>query len=115
MDHSKQKLLLTLLIEFGNSFSKQINESAINQEMERYIRKTVRDFVERQYRGSVFDKEFKKLVKTIDEAKDEQNLVFNYHTNRVWTEISELSVKTTSFTNAYSIIDILGKNKDAFF
>ncbi|AUI72235.1 hypothetical protein COSHB9_17780 [Companilactobacillus alimentarius] len=115
MEHSKQKLLISLLVEFSNSFSKQINESAINQEMEHYIKRTVQDFVERQYRGSVFNKEFKKMVDKVNHAKDNENLVLNYRSDKLWTEISELSKKTTSFANAYSIIDLLGKNKDAFF
>ncbi|HIY93195.1 hypothetical protein [Companilactobacillus sp. HBUAS56275] len=114
MDHSKQRLLLSLLVEFSNAFSKQINESAINQKMEHYIKDTVRGFVEKQYRGTIFDKEFKKMVEEVNDARD-KNLVFNYYTEKLWKEITQLSQKTTSFSNAYSIIDILGKNKDAFF
>lgn len=115
MDRSKQKLLLSLLVEFGNSFSKQINESAINQKMEHYIKEQVREFVEKQYRGTIFDKEFKQMIETVNGARDNDNLIFNYYTEKIWKEIMRLSEKTTSFSNAYSIIDILGKNKDAFF
>ncbi|CAJ1175276.1 hypothetical protein FD33_GL001263 [Companilactobacillus paralimentarius DSM 13238 = JCM 10415] len=115
MDHSKQRLLLSLLVEFSNSFSKQINESAINQKMEHYIKDTVREFVEKQYRGTIFDKEFKQMVEEVNNARDNEHLVFNYYTEKLWKEIAQLSQKTTSFSNAYSIIDILGKNKDAFF
>ncbi|QFR69278.1 hypothetical protein [Companilactobacillus paralimentarius] len=111
MDHSKQRLLLSLLVEFSNSFSKQINESAINQKMEHYIKDTVREFVEKQYRGTIFDKEFKQMVEEVNNARDNEHLVFNYYTEKLWKEIAQLSQKTTSFSNAYSIIDILGKIK----
>ena len=49
MDNSKQKLLLSLLVEFEKSFSKQINESVINQEIEQLVTDSVQELYKKQY------------------------------------------------------------------
>lgn len=106
MDNSKQKLILSLLIEFERSFSKQINESVIDQSMEKLIQTSVQDLENKQYRGSLFDKKVHELIAEVNQAKDNDHLVFNDYSGRLWNEISLISKRTTSFETAYSLIDI---------
>jgi len=115
MDYSKQKLLLSLLIEFNLSFSKQINESTINQEMEQYIKKTVKELSDKQYRGSIFDNKLKEIIEKIESARTDEHLVFNDYTGKIWNEITQISRRTTSFSTAYSIMNMFGDKKDASF
>jgi len=114
MDYSKQKLLLSLLVEFDFSFSKQINESKVNQEMEQYVKTTVDELVNKQYRGSIFDRKFDEIMKTIETARVENHLVFSGYTKKLWYEITQIARRTTSFSTAYSLMDMFGNKKDAF-
>ncbi|WP_119318552.1 hypothetical protein [Companilactobacillus formosensis] len=107
MDNSKQKLLLSLLVEFEKSFSKQINESVINQEIEQLVTNSVQELSNKQYRGSLFDKRVNELIKSVNHAKSDEHLIFNDYSRRLWEQISQISQRTTSFETAYSLIDIL--------
>ena len=107
MDNSKQKLLLSLLVEFEKSFSKQINESVINQEIEQLVTDSVQELSNKQYRGSLFDKRVNELIKSVNHAKNDEHLIFNDYSRRLWEQISQISQRTTSFETAYSLIDIL--------
>lgn len=109
MEYSKQKLLLALLVKFEISFNKQINESVVNQEVGRYLKTAVDELVQKQYRGSLFDKKIDELITKIDTEKSENKLVFNDYSNRLWNAILEIIKRTTSFETAYSLIDILGQ------
>lgn len=113
MDYSKQKLMLTLLTEFELSFTKQINESNINQETSRYLEDKVREIRDKQYRGSLFDKEVEQIIKKINQAQAD-DLVFNDYTKRLWKVIVQISKRTTSFETAYSLIDILSSKNASF-
>ncbi|MQS75242.1 hypothetical protein [Companilactobacillus halodurans] len=113
MDYSKQKLMLTLLTEFELSFTKQINESNINQETSRYLEDKVREMRDKQYRGSLFDKEVEQIIKKINQAQAD-DLVFNDYTKRLWKVIVQISKRTTSFETAYSLIDILSSKNASF-
>ncbi|WP_119326623.1 hypothetical protein [Companilactobacillus musae] len=106
MDNSKQKLLLSLLIEFEKSFSKQINESVIDQDTDKLIQTSVQELKDKQYRGSLFDKKVNELIEEVNHAKKYDHLVFNDYSGRLWNEISQISKRTTSFETAYSLIDI---------
>ena len=107
MDNSKQKLLLSLLVEFERSFSKQINESVINQKIEQLVTDSVQELSNKQYRGSLFDKRVNELIKTVNHARSDEHLIFNNYSRRLWEQISQISQRTTSFETAYSLIDIL--------
>jgi len=115
MDYSKQKLLLSLLVEFNYSFARQINESTINQETEQYIKATVKELSDKQYRGSLFDNKFNEVIKRVSLARDQDNLVFSNYTMKLWNEITQIAHKTTSFSTAYSIMKMFGNKKDTFF
>ncbi|KRO00010.1 hypothetical protein [Companilactobacillus kimchiensis] len=108
MDYSKQKLLLSILIEFKISFNKQINESIINQEIDGFIKQSVDELADKQFRGSLFDKEVDKIITKVNQARTEDELVFNDYTGRLWEAILKITERTTSFETAYSLIDILG-------
>ena len=112
MEYSKQKLLLSLLIKFEESFNNQINESAINQEIGQFIKLSVQELSEKQYRGSLFDNKIDQVIIKVNDAKSSKLLVFNDYTGRLWDQILQIKQRTTSFETAYSLIDILGK-KDA--
>lgn len=113
MENSKQKLLLSLLIEFKTSFTKQINESVIDQEMEKFIKDSVQELANKQYRGSLFDQKISKLIETVDYAIDDKHLVLNEYNERLWVEISQIAKRTTSFETAYSLIDIFNSKKNS--
>jgi len=108
MEYSKQRLLLTLLVEFNVSFNKQINESVINQEIGQFIKESVQELANKQYRGSLFDNKIDLIINKINRAKADDNLVFNEYTGRLWDAILQIVKRTTSFETAYSLIDILG-------
>lgn len=108
MDYSKQKLLLSLLVKFQESFSKQINESGTNQKMEQFIQEAVQEMVNKQYRGSLFDKKIGPLIHKVDQAQADEHLVLNDYSNRLWKVIVQISKRTTSFETAYALIDVLG-------
>jgi len=115
MDYSKQKLLLSLLIEFNLSFARQINESKINQETEQYIKTTVKELSDKQYRGSIFDNKLEEIIERIDSARADEHLVFSEYTGKIWKEITQIARRTTSFSTAYSIMNMFGDKKDASF
>ena len=107
MDNSKQKLLLSLLIKFEESFNKQINESAINQEIGQFIKSSVQELSDKQYRGSLFDNKISQIIDKVNDARKTKLLVFNDYTARLWDQIIQIKQRTTSFETAYSLIDIL--------
>lgn len=107
MEYSKQKLLLSILIKFEESFNKQINESAINQEIGQYIKLSVQELSEKQFRGSLFDKKVDQIVEKINDCRTKNKLVFNDYTGQLWNQILQIKQRTTSFETAYSLIDIL--------
>lgn len=109
MEYSKQKLLLSILIKFDESFNSQINESTINQEIGQFIKLSVQELSEKQYRGSLFDKKIDLIIRKINQARTTNKLVFNDYTGRLWDQILQIKQRTTSFETAYSLIDILGK------
>ena len=109
MEYSKQKLLLSILVKFDESFSSQINESTINQEMGQFIKLSVQELSEKQYRGSLFDKKIDLIIRKINQARTTNKLVFNDYTGQLWDQILQIKQRTTSFETAYSLIDILGK------
>lgn len=109
MEYSKQKLLLALLVKFEVSLNKQINESVVNQEVGQYLKASVDELVQKQYRGSLFDKKIGDIITRVNTERSENKLVFNDHTKRLWSAILEISKRTTSFETAYSLIDILGE------
>lgn len=109
MEYSKQKLLLALLVKFEISFNKQINESVVNQEVGQYLKTSVDELVQKQYRGSLFDKKIEELISRVDSERLDNKLVLNDYSSRLWTAILEIIKRTTSFETAYSLIDILGE------
>ncbi|MFH5811370.1 hypothetical protein [Companilactobacillus sp. FL22-1] len=112
MEYSKQKLLLSILIKFDESFSDQVNESSINQEIGQFIKLSVQELSEKQYRGSLFDQKIDWIIGKINQARATDKLFFNDYTGCLWDQILQIKQRTTSFETAYSLIDILGK-KDA--
>jgi len=108
MEYSKQRLLLALMVEFNVSFNKQINESVINQEIGQFIKDSVQELSDKQYRGSLFDQKIDFITNKVNQAKADDNLMFNDYTGRLWDAILQIVKRTTSFETAYSLIDILG-------
>jgi len=108
MEYSKQRLLLALMVEFNVSFNKQINESIINQEIGQFIKDSVQELSDKQYRGSLFDQKIDFITKKVNQAKADDSLSFNDYTGRLWDAILQIVKRTTSFETAYSLIDILG-------
>ncbi|PMD73139.1 hypothetical protein [Companilactobacillus nuruki] len=107
MEYSKQKLLLSILIKFEESFSHQINESAVNQEMEKFLKQSIRELSEKQFRGSLFDKKVDQIIDKVNDCRTNKKLVFNDYTGQLWQQILQIKQRTTSFETAYSLIDIL--------
>jgi len=107
MEYSKQKLLLSILMNFDESFNNQINESAVNQEMGQFIKLSVQELSEKQYRGSLYDKKIDQLISKVNHERNANKLVFNDYTGRLWDQILQIKQRTTSFETAYSLIDIL--------
>ncbi|CAJ1184804.1 hypothetical protein [Companilactobacillus nantensis] len=107
MEYSKQKLLLSILIKFDESFNSQINESAVNQEIGQFIKLSVQELSEKQYRGSLFDEKIDYIISKLNHERNANKLVFNDFTNRLWDQILQIKQRTTSFETAYSLIDIL--------
>lgn len=107
MEYSKQKLLLSILIKFDESFNSQINESAVNQEIGQFIKLSVQELSEKQYRGSLFDEKIDYIISKVNHERNANKLVFNDYTGRLWDQILQVKQQTTSFETAYSLIDIL--------
>jgi len=113
MEYSKQKLLLSILISFDESFNNQINESAINQKMGQFIKLSIQELSEKQYRGSLFDKKIDQFISEVNHARNAEKLVFNDYTGRLWGQILQIKQRTTSFETAYSLIDILSSKNNS--
>lgn len=111
MNYSKQKLVLSLLIEFSTSFANQANESAVDQEFEQFIKNAVKELSTEQ--GKTFDKKVHHLLKEVNREHQERNLEFSEYTENLWKEISQMVQRSTSFSTAYALMNLFGGSKNA--